>query len=44
MRLTSAFLAAALAALTLAACSRTAGENTTYARPPATSGLQIPLN
>ena len=43
MRLASA-LAAVLAVLTLSACSKTAGDNTSYARPPASSGLQIPLN
>ncbi|MFC3074440.1 hypothetical protein [Shinella pollutisoli] len=44
MRLTSGLLAAALAVLTLAGCSRTAGDNTTYARPPASSGFQIPID
>lgn len=44
MRLTSGFLVAALAVLTLSACSRSAGDNTTYARPPASSGLQIPID
>jgi hypothetical protein len=44
MRLTSGFVVAALAVLTLSACSKTAGENTSYSRPPASSGLQIPLN
>jgi len=44
MRLTSGFAAAALAVLMLSACSKTAGDNTTYARPPSSTGLQIPLN
>ncbi|GLR51407.1 hypothetical protein [Shinella yambaruensis] len=44
MRLITGFVVAALAVLSLAGCSTTAANNTTYARPPASSGLQIPLN
>jgi hypothetical protein len=44
MRPITGFVVAALAVLSLAGCSTTASNNTTYARPPASSGLQIPLN
>ena len=44
MRPIFGFVVAALAVLALAGCSTTAGNNTTYARPPASSGLQVPLN
>ncbi len=40
----SGFLVVALAILALAGCSTSAGKNTTYARPAASGGLQIPLN
>ena len=44
MRLMSPVLAVAFAMLALAGCSTTAADNTTYARPPATSGFQIPID
>jgi hypothetical protein len=44
MRPISGFVVAALAVLALAGCSTTAANNTTYARPAASSGLQVPLN
>ena len=44
MRPISGFVVAAFAVLALAGCSTTAGNNTTYAQPPASSGFQIPLN
>lgn len=44
MRPITGFVVAALAVLSLAGCSATAANNTTYARPPASGGLQIPLN
>ena len=44
MRPITGFVVAALAVLSLAGCSTTAANNTTYARPAASSGLQIPLN
>ena len=44
MRLVSGLVVALFAVLALVACSTTAGDNTTYARPPLSSGLQVPLN
>ncbi len=45
MRPISGFIVAALAVLALAGCSTTAADNTTYARPPVSSGgLSVPLN
>ena len=45
MRHTSGFIIAALAVLTLAGCSTTAADNTSYARPAASGGaVSIPLN
>ena len=44
MRPISGFIFAALAVLTLAGCSTTAADNTTYARPPVSGGVQVPLN
>jgi hypothetical protein len=45
MRPISGFIFAALAVLALAGCSTTAADNTTYARPPVSSGgVAIPLN
>lgn len=44
MRPISHLVIAALAVLTLAGCSTTAADNTSYARPPAATGLQIPID
>jgi hypothetical protein len=45
MRPISGFIAAAFAALVLAGCSTTAGDNTNYARPPVSDGgVRLPLN
>ena len=45
MRPISGFIVAAFAVLVLAGCSTTSGDNTSYARPPASGGgVQIPLN
>lgn len=44
MRPIIGFIVAAFAVLSLAGCSTTAANNTTYARPPASGGLQVPLN
>lgn len=44
MRPIFGFVAAAFAVLALAGCSTTAADNTTYASPPVSSGLQVPLN
>jgi hypothetical protein len=46
MRPISGFVVVALAVLTLAGCNTTgANNNTTYARPPVSSGgLSVPLN
>lgn len=44
MRPIFGFVAAAFAVLALAGCSTTAADNTTYASPPVSSGIQVPLN
>ena len=44
MRPISGFFAVALTLLALAGCSTTAADNTTYARPPASGGMRVPLN
>ncbi|MDX3925750.1 MAG: hypothetical protein QHC90_08060 [Shinella sp.] len=36
--------AAAIALLALSGCASTAANNTTYARPPDSGGLRIPIN
>ena len=45
MRPMIGFVVAALAVLTLAGCSTTAANNTTYARPPASGGgMRVAIN
>ena len=44
MRPMIGFVVVALAVLTLVGCSTTAANNTTYARPPESGGVRVPLN
>ncbi|WP_302795389.1 hypothetical protein [Shinella daejeonensis] len=44
MRLITGLTTVAFVVLALAGCTTTAGDNTTYARPEASSSFQMPLD